>query len=166
MFFRPITLATLGLMLGSGLMAGFFFAFSTTVMPALARLSAPQGIAAMNSINVVVVQSRWFMGAFLGTALASLVVAAISLGAWSTPPALLRIAGCLLYVIGAFGVTIACNVPRNDALAAVTPESAEAVSAWSSYLVEWTFWNHVRTVAGAGALVLLVLSLVAASAAE
>jgi len=33
--------------LGCGLVAGVFFAFSTFVMPALARLQPPQGIAAM-----------------------------------------------------------------------------------------------------------------------
>ena len=40
--------------LGGGLMAGLFFAFSNSVMGALARLPAAQGVAAMNSINVVI----------------------------------------------------------------------------------------------------------------
>jgi uncharacterized membrane protein len=35
--------------------AGVFFAFSAFVMRALARLLAPQGIAAMQAINVVAV---------------------------------------------------------------------------------------------------------------
>ena len=34
-------------------------------------------------------------------------------------------AGCLLYLVGTVGVTIAFNVPLNDALAKVQPESAE-----------------------------------------
>ena len=41
--------------LGCGLIGGAFFAFSTFVMKALARLPTPQGIAAMQSINVVVI---------------------------------------------------------------------------------------------------------------
>ena len=40
---------------GCGLMAGVFSAFSTFVMKALARLPAHEGIAAMQSINVVAV---------------------------------------------------------------------------------------------------------------
>ena len=120
----------------------------------------------MNSVNVWVVQSRWFMGIFLGTAVASLVMAAVSLASWSTPAARLRFAGCLLYLVGTFLVTVVCNVPRNDALAAVTPESADAASIWSRYLDEWVTWNHVRTVAGAIAAALFVLSMPSPSFGE
>jgi uncharacterized membrane protein len=42
---------TLFAALGCGLVAGVFFAFSTFVMKALARLPAEQGIAAMQAIN-------------------------------------------------------------------------------------------------------------------
>jgi uncharacterized membrane protein len=52
--------------LGSGLIAGVFFAFSTFVMRALGRLPPHEGIAAMQSINIVVI-NPWFMTAFLGT---------------------------------------------------------------------------------------------------
>ena len=38
--------------LGSGLVAGIFFAFSTFVMSALGRLAPEQGILAMQTINV------------------------------------------------------------------------------------------------------------------
>ena len=32
-------------------------------------------------------------------------------------------------------------------LAAVQPSDAGAASVWTTYLRDWTFWNHVRTVA-------------------
>ncbi len=67
--------------LGCGLVAGILFAFSTSVMQALARLPAAQGIAAMQSINVVVI-NPWFMGAFLGTAAACVLVVVMSLLSW------------------------------------------------------------------------------------
>ena len=51
------------------MVAGVFFAFSAFVMRALARLPAPQGIAAMRAINVVAVTPA-FMVALFGTALA------------------------------------------------------------------------------------------------
>ena len=38
--------------LGSGLIAGFFLAFSIVVMKSLAQQAPPQGIAAMQSIKV------------------------------------------------------------------------------------------------------------------
>ena len=67
---------TLSSALGCGLMAGFFFAFSACVMNALADLPPAQGIAAMQSINVAVL-NRLFYAAFFGTA-AGCVLLAIS----------------------------------------------------------------------------------------
>jgi uncharacterized membrane protein len=52
--------------LGCGLMAGTFFAFSVFVMRALGRLPGAHGIAAMQSINIAVV-NPWFMTVFMGT---------------------------------------------------------------------------------------------------
>jgi uncharacterized membrane protein len=61
--------------LGAGLIAGFFLAFSICVMAALGRLPPKDGIAAMQSINVVVL--NWmFLGVFFGTGLLALILAA------------------------------------------------------------------------------------------
>ena len=51
---------------GAGLVASIFFAFSTFVMKALNRLPPAQGIAAMQFINVTVINPL-FMTAFFGT---------------------------------------------------------------------------------------------------
>jgi uncharacterized membrane protein len=53
--------------IGCGLIAGVFFAFSVSVMIALRRISAPCGIAAMQAINVAIINPL-FLGVFLGTA--------------------------------------------------------------------------------------------------
>ena len=57
-------------------MGGVFFAFSSFVMQALKRLPPAQGIAAMQSINIVAV-TPVFMTALFGTAVACLVVAVV-----------------------------------------------------------------------------------------
>lgn len=140
-----LEIAVLAAALGSGLVAGAFFAFSTFVMGALGRLPAAQGIAAMQSINVVVI-NRWFLGLFLGTALLCIgVMAAAVMG--GTPALPWLVAGGLCYLIGTLFVTIAFNIPRNDALARVAATSAEGETLWRNYLVTWTAWNTVRTVA-------------------
>ena len=59
----PIYLLTFVAAVGSGVVAGIFFAFSNFVMKALARVPPAQGIAAMQSINVVVL-NRWFFAVF------------------------------------------------------------------------------------------------------
>ncbi len=146
--------------LGCAVIAGVFFAFSAFVMGALGRLPAAQGIAAMQSINVAVI-NPWFLGVFLGTALACAALAVASLRAWEKPHAPWLLAGSLLYLAGAVLVTIVFNVPRNDALAAADPESAEGARLWASYLTAWAAWNHVRTVAALAAAALLTLALCA-----
>ena len=144
--------------LGSGLMAGTFFAFSTFVMQALARLAPGQGIAAMQSINVVVINPL-FMAGFMGTAAVCVVLAVVSLVRWDESEAAYALAGSLLYLVGTFGVTIAFNVPRNDALAAVDPDSDDGARVWAGYVRSWTAWNHVRTVAALAAAGALIIAL-------
>src|ERR1044071_5696034 len=70
--------------LGCGLIAGVFFAFSAFVMKALARLSPVQGISAMQSINVVVINPV-FLAVFLGTAAGCAFLAISSLFRWEKP---------------------------------------------------------------------------------
>lgn len=144
--------------LGSGLIAGVFFAFSSFVMRALGRIPAPAGIAAMQSINIVVLNPV-FLSVFVGTAAICGVAIVFSWLRWNQPGAAYLLAGGLLYVIGTFLVTMMFNVPRNDALAAVAPADPESVKLWTSYLSSWTVWNHVRTVAALAAAASFSLAL-------
>jgi uncharacterized membrane protein len=144
--------------IGSGLMAGLFFVFSVTVMSAFGKLPAPTGIAAMQSINATILNPV-FMTAFMGTALLCVVLAVYGVVRWSEPGVVWLIAGVVLYIVGTLLVTIIFNVPLNDTLAAVSPDSAEGASLWRNYLDVWTGWNHVRTVTSTGALVCFVLAL-------
>jgi uncharacterized membrane protein len=144
--------------LGCGLVAGVFFAFSTFVMPALARLQPPQGIAAMQSMNITAINPL-FMLAIFGTAAACICLAVSSLLKWQQPGAVYLLVGSLLYLVGAVLVTGVFNVPLNDALAIVDPNSPDGASLWSSYLTNWTNWNHVRTVAAIAAAALFTIAL-------
>ena len=143
--------------IGCGLIAGVFFAFSTFVMSALSRLQPAQGIAAMQAINITAINPL-FMTALFGTAAACIFLAISSLLKWHQPAAYLLV-GSLLYLVGTVGVTIAFNVPLNDALAAVKPDSTEGANLWARYLTDWTFWNHVRTIAALAASALLTIAL-------
>jgi uncharacterized membrane protein len=127
-------------------------------MSALARLQPAQGIAAMQSINITAINPL-FMVALFGTALACIFLAVSSLLKWHQPGAAYWLVGSLLYLIGTVGVTIAFNVPMNDALAKVDPGSTDGARLWASYLANWTFWNHIRTVAALAAAALLTMAL-------
>jgi len=154
MVFDLLFVLTLASALGCGLMAGLFFAFSAFIMKALSRLPVPQGIAAMQSINVAVINPV-FLSVFFGTAAGCVVLAISSL----MSGAIYLLAGSLSYLAGAFLVTMLCNVPRNRALAAVDPESAAGARLWQDYLRSWTRWNHVRAVATLLAIAFLMLAL-------
>ena len=151
--------------LGSGLIGGVFFAFSAFVMKALARLRPDQGIAAMQSMNVTVL-NRWFLAPFFGTAAACIVLALSSLSAWREPAALFRLIGSGLYLAGTMLVTRVGNVPQNDALAAVGAESAEGEKRWARYVPTWTRLNTVRTIASLAASAAFTVALVAGRVRE
>ena len=145
--------------LGSGLIAGTFFAFSTFVMRALNRLPPAAGLSAMQSINVVVLNPV-FLGVFVGTAALSMAAAVLAVVRWDRPGSAWLLAGGLLYLVGTFGVTMVANVPLNDALAAVAAESdPEAGKKWEDYQSRWTAWNHVRTVAALAAMGAFIVAL-------
>jgi uncharacterized membrane protein len=145
--------------LGCGAMGGVFFAFSTFIMAGLKRLPAPEGIRAMQSINVTAVRPA-FMALLFGTAALCVLVAIRAVMTWGDRRALLLLAGAAVYLLGAIVLTAAYNVPRNDALAALDPSSAGAAAHWVTYVREWTLANHLRTVASLAASLCLILALV------
>jgi uncharacterized membrane protein len=158
MLYGLVMVLTLLAALGSALIAGVFFAFSGFVMTALGRLPPDQGMAAMQSINVAVI-NPWFFAAFFGTAALCVVLAIASLFRWGEPGSIYLLAGSLLYLVGAILVTIRFNVPLNNALAAAEPGSAASAGLWTRYLAEWTAWNHVRTAAPLAAAAAFILAL-------
>ncbi len=144
--------------LGAALVAGIFFAFSTFIMTALSRLLPEQGIAAMQSINMAVL-NPWFFAVFFGTALGSIALALLGILNWGAPGSIYLVSGSLLYLIGCILVTIVLNVPLNHGLAAVEPGSKEGAKMWTRYLSTWTTWNHLRTVASLAAAASFIMAI-------
>lgn len=156
----PITLLTLiatVATVGSGLMSGLLFAFSSFVMRALQQLPAARGMAAMQHINRLIINPGFFV-IFIGTTLACVLILVLSwrsglagsANAW-------RVAGALAYLLGPLGVTVVFNVPLNNHLARMTAE--QAATEWPRYAAPWLRWNHVRTALGIAATAMLATSL-------
>jgi uncharacterized membrane protein len=153
-----LTAITVVTAVSCGLVGGVFFAFSNFVMKALGRLDPAKGAAAMQSINVTVINPL-FMTAVFGTTLVCIVIAVWALTVLDEDYAPYLLGGAALYVIGVAGMTIGFHVPRNNALARVDPHSAEGADVWRRYLREWTAGNHVRTVSGLAAVAALIVAL-------
>lgn len=151
-----LTLLLLVTCIGSALVGGVFFAFSSFVMKALGQLPTASAVAAMQRINVVVLNPL-FLCAFMGTALLAGACVVVAVMIRAEPRAPWVLAAGLFYLVGTFGVTMVFNVPRNNRLASLAPASAQAEAVWHEYLRDWTRWNHVRTVAAlAGAVCALM----------
>lgn len=145
-------------LIGSGIVGGVFFAFSSFVMKALGRLPSSEGIAAMQSINVVVINPS-FLGAFMGSALLSVAVVVLVLQNDSSAAAPFFIGGAMSYFLGTFLVTLFGNVPMNDKLAASSATNPAAIKYWDHYLDHWSMLNHIRTVAALAAVLMYTAGL-------
>ncbi len=137
---------TIGLwvaVLGCGLMAGVYFAFSAVVMRSLAVIPEESGILAMQSINKVILKTQ-FIPLFWLTCTLSLALGIWGIYHWSQPGTGWLLLGTPVYLLGMLGCTIGFNIPLNDRLEAMDAKSTEAKELWVEYLKSWTRWNHLR----------------------
>lgn len=142
---------------GCGLMAGLFFAFSTSVMPGLRLLGPADGAAAMQQMNRTILNPL-FLLVFMGTGLVCLLLA-VGAPFSGRPGAAWIVIGGVLYLVGSTGLTMVVNVPMNNRLDAADPTSAEGARIWADYLTRWTAWNHLRALACVAATAALTVGL-------
>lgn len=148
------TTPSLAVALGCGLSAGVFFAFSAFVLPAVSSLPDDRAVASMQAINVKAVTAP-FMLLLFGTAAGCLWVGVGAARHLGRPGAAWVLAGAAVFLAGTILVTIAGNVPLNDALERAGAH--DAARAWSDFEPGWAVLNHVRTVSSTGAAVLLAV---------
>lgn len=141
------TLAVFVATLLAGGVFGFFYSWSVTVMRGLGAGDPVSAIVSMNAVNATIV-TGWFGLLFFGSPIASAVAALMAwIGGQSATAGWMALAA-VAYLVGCFAVTVAVNVPMNDALARLDPRSvADAAAVWRDYAGPWTWWNHVRTAA-------------------
>lgn len=130
------------------LAAGLFYSYAVSVNPGLGRLSDTVYLQSMQSINRAILNPLFFlsfMGAvFLLPASTWLHYGRNNVRFWWL------LAASVMYVAGVFGVTVAGNVPLNNALDALKLDgaSAEQLSSWrTSFEKPWNMLNTVRTIA-------------------
>jgi uncharacterized membrane protein len=138
----------------TGLMAGVYFIYAVAIMPGLRRLDDGGFVGAFQATDRAIINPVFLVAFFAPTALCG--IAAFTergeLGyRW--------IVAALVLNAVVVAVTMAVNVPLNDALKArgeVTgPDASTARQAFREG--RWVAWNWFRTVANVGALVCLAL---------
>jgi uncharacterized membrane protein len=144
-----------------GLMAGVFGLYSHTVMPGLRRTDDRTFIAAFQAMDRAIMNS-WFMASFFGALALTGLAAALHLGAGERSVLPWTVAAFVLYLV-AVGITLAANVPRNDALkAAGDPDRLRDLNGVRERFGEgrWAAWNLVRTLTSTAAFGCLAWALV------
>ena len=142
---RP--LALISLLLASALF-GFFYAWVCSTMWGLDAADPRVAIAAMQAMNASV-RNAVFAPAFFGTSIVCLITTVVLMRSGQRAAAVwFGISTLLIAVLGVF-LTMAVNVPMNEALALieVPAEIEDAHKIWLAYSPEWQFWNQTRTIA-------------------
>jgi uncharacterized membrane protein len=145
----------IGCAVSAALTAGVLFAFSNFIMQALERLPAAAAMRAMQAINITAVNPT-FMVLLFGPGVVGLLFEVPKL--WQGQGASRLLVASGLYTLGVSLVTIAGNVPLNEALSRSDADAAGATDAWRAYARPWVRYNHVRSLAAVAASVLFVLA--------
>jgi uncharacterized membrane protein len=145
--------------MATGLGAGVFGLYQHTVMRGLGQTDDRTFVTAFQAIDRAII-NPWFMASFVGAVLVAVVAAALNRG-WTVLPWILT---ALALSIVVFAVTVAVNLPLNDALkAAGDPDRIADLAQVRQQFDEarWVGWNLVRTIASTAAFGCLCWALVA-----
>jgi uncharacterized membrane protein len=148
----------LGATLTMGLVAGAFVLFAHTIMPGLRKTDDRTFVTAFQQIDRAII-NPWFMT----TAFAGALVLTLAAGiANRSTPALPWIAAAFGLYLVAVIVTIAINVPLNDAIkAAGNPDHIDVTRVRAQFQeTRWAAWNLVRVATTTPAFGLLAWALV------
>jgi uncharacterized membrane protein len=165
---RPIVyLLAVVSILFSGAIFGFFYAWICSTMWGLDAADPKVAIAAMQAMNASV-RNAVFAPAFFGTPFVLMATAGLAYCAGLQKAALLFLLAALLYLFGGMGLTMAVNVPMNQALARlpIPPDAGEAQRLWQAYSGPWQVWNIVRTLVSGATLVLTGSAVLAMTSKE
>ncbi|QLY31425.1 DUF1772 domain-containing protein [Nocardia huaxiensis] len=138
--------ALVAAILSTGLIAGLFYGYANSVMPALNQVDDRTMIDVMQRINVVIINPVFMIG-FMGTVGFSILAAALHLGKDQRATLIWIGVGLVLNLI-AFAVTSGLNVPLNDQLAAAgdPAQITDLAAVRAQFESSWVRWNIVRGV--------------------
>ncbi len=143
-----------------GAVAGFFYAYSVSVLRGLDASDPRAAIEAMQGINATIRNPGFALG-FFGAPLAAAAAALAFLLAGHRAAALALLLALTTYLACVLLPTAAVHVPMNEELArqAVPDDQEAALQLWRAYAEPWDSWNLVRTLGALASLLLVGLGL-------
>jgi uncharacterized membrane protein len=144
----------------TALMAGLFYSYSFSVVPAFKSLNDAEYIAGMQSINKAIQNPVFFTG-FFGTLILLPVSAYLNYFQHPSLQFWLLFIAAIIYFAGVFGVTVVGNIPLNNALEKFNLQNAtkDAISL-QRRLFERP-WNNLNTIRTISSIISLVLTIIA-----
>jgi uncharacterized membrane protein len=152
------TFAVLAAAVSMGLVAGVFQVYSHSIMPGLRKTDDRTFVAAFQAIDRKIM-NPWFIGAtFLGALAFTAVAAIVNRGR----PAFWWIAAAFTAYLVVVILTMAVNVPLNDAIKRAGDPSRVDVTIVRAQFHEtrWAAANLIRAIASTGAFISLAWALV------
>lgn len=141
----------------NGLLAGFFYAFSHTAMPGLARRDDRTYVGAFQGMDQAV-YNPWFMSTFVGGPLLVAAALALHLGDDTTTIALLVAA--LVLAVATVVITVSVHLPLNKEIQeADVAGGADPGAARTRFEERWVHFNVLRTATSVGAFVAVAAAL-------
>lgn len=134
----------------AGLLSGFFYTWSFTVMQSLDLVDENIASVAMNSINANI-RNSWFAVIFFGTPVAT-ILSVITVVRSKQKEVYPWVSLASVFAIATLVITFSIHIPLNAELA----NGQE----WSSYVGPWVQWNHARMVTSLLAFVLMACAMV------
>lgn len=153
------TLVLLCSVLLTGLSAGFFYAWSVSVIPGTKRIGESAYLETMQSINRAILNPAFFL-IFFGTIIFLIIGSAYQLNAGNTTFWFMLMAS-LVYLLGTIGVTGLGNVPLNNKLDALNLDdlSSQKILEFRNYYE--SKWNRLHLIRTIFAVLSFLLSVVA-----
>lgn len=143
----------------NALSAGFFFAWSVSVILGTKKVSDFTYLEAMQNINKEILNPVFFL-VFFGSLIALIINTFLQ---FKIKPVFgLVLAATIIYLIGVFGVTAFGNVPLNNALNNLNIDklnAAELKNFRNYYEVYWNKYHTIRTLSNMISFILILITI-------
>ncbi|MEO7719714.1 MAG: anthrone oxygenase family protein [Capsulimonas sp.] len=149
--------------ISASLMAGLFYAWSCSITAGLGRLPDAEYLGAMQSINIAI-QNPVFFAGFFGALFLLPIAAAMQYAPAPGPRFWLLAAAAVAYAVGVIGVSVAGNIPLNEALNSFplhTATAHEIAAQRVRFESPWNALNTVRTISAVAAVTLAIAACLA-----
>tara|TARA_B100000780_G_C21095833_1_gene441955 strand:+ start:948 stop:1433 length:486 start_codon:yes stop_codon:yes gene_type:complete len=142
----------------NGLSAGFFYAWSVSVILGTKKVGDFTYLETMQNINREILNPLFYI-VFFWSLIAVFINAFLQFD--NKPVFWIALSSAVIYLIGLFGVTALGNVPLNNALDVLHLEQLSPLEMKQfrmQYESKWNMYQNIRTVAGVISFFTLIIS--------